>query len=301
LAQAEDIFSVNFSNESSGYLCWDRSSYLKAEQATETVIDPMTNITETSAREIWLSLLRNDNGTPKQSSISADTDSNRWSVYLVRSISAERITEDQKAEIFADIAKEKQEAENRAKAEALAAQKQKAVDYANDLVAYKKTMLTKTVVPQELFEFIMGYNPSEKQGGRYATTNVNFYEIMVFCNKMSELLELTPVYSIKGSTDTSSWGEIPTSINADWDKYKYNKKANGFKLSEIAIRSDANIYIDEVDRTGLVKELGIHRSPTEQEVIMQKTISIVTSQDIPKKIGNDEKSKKYSFRIIRNK
>ena len=301
LAQAEDIFSVNFSNESSGYLCWDRSSYLKAEQATETVIDPMTNITETSAREIWLSLLRNDNGTPKQSSISADTDSNRWSVYLVRSISAERITEDQKAEIFADIAKEKQEAENRAKAEALAAQKQKAVDYANDLVAYKKTMLTKTVVPQELFEFIMGYNPSEKQGGRYATTNVNFYEIMVFCNKMSELLELTPVYSIKGSTDTSSWGEIPTSINADWDKYKYNKKANGFKLSEIAIRSDANIYIDEVDRTGLVKELGIHRSPTEQEVIMQKTISIVTSQDFLKKIGNDEKSKKYSFRIIRNK
>ena len=118
---------------------------------------------------------------------------------------------------------------------------------------------------------------------------------------MSELLELTPVYSIKGSTDTSSWGEIPTSINADWDKYKYNKKANGFKLSEISIRSDANIYIDEVDRTGLVKELGIHRSPTEQEVIMQKTISIVTSQDILKKIGNDEKSKKYSFRIIRNK
>ena len=85
-------------------------------------------------------------------------------------------------------------------------------------------MITKTVVPQEIFEFIMGYNPSEKQGGRYATTNVNFYEIMVFCNKMSELLELTPVYSIKGSTDTSSWGEIPTSINADWDKYKYNKK-----------------------------------------------------------------------------
>ena len=121
----------------------------------------MTNITETSAREIWLSLLRNDNGTPKQSSISADTDSNRWSVYLVRSISAERITEEQKAEILADIAKEKQEAENRAKAEALAAQKQKAVDYANDLVAYKKTMITKTVVPQELFEFIMGYNPSD--------------------------------------------------------------------------------------------------------------------------------------------
>ena len=302
LAQAEDIFSVNFSNKSSGYLCWDRDSDLKAEQATATVIDPMTNITETSAREVWLSLLENDYGTPPgKSRISADTDSNYGSVYLVRSIPAERITEEQKAEIFADIAKKKQEAEDKAKAEALAAQKQKAVDYANDLVvAYEKSMITKTVVPQEIFEFIMGYNPSEKQGGRYATTNVNFYEIMVFCNKMSELLELTPVYSIKGSTDTSSWGEIPTSINADWDKYKYNKKANGFKLSDIAIRSDAN-YIDEVDRTGLTKKLGIHLSPTEQEVFMHKTISILTSQDIPKKLGNDEKSKKYSFRIMRNK
>ena len=296
LAQAEDIFSVNFSNEISGYLCWDRESDLKAEQATETVIDPMTNITKTSAREVRLSLLCNDNG---QGSTSPYADR---SVYLVRSIPAERITEEQKAEIFADIAKKKQEAEDKAKAEALAAQKQKTVDYANDLVvAYEKSMITKTVVPQEIFEFIMGYNPSEKQGGRYATTNVNFYEIMVFCNKMSELLELTPVYSIKGSTDTSSWGEIPTSINADWDKYKYNKKANGFKLSDIAIRSDAN-YIDEVDRTGLTKKLGIHCSPTgQQEVFMHKTISILTSQDIPKKLGNDEKSKKYSFRIMRNK
>lgn len=295
LAQAEDIFSVNFSNEISGYLCWDRESDLKAEQATETVIDPMTNITKTSAREVRLSLLCNDNG---QGSTSPYADR---SVYLVRSIPAERITEEQKAEIFADIAKKKQEAEDKAKAEALAAQKQKTVDYANDLVvAYEKSMITKTVVPQEIFEFIMGYNPSEKQGGRYATTNVNFYEIMAFCNKMSELLELTPVYSIKGSTDTSSWGEIPTSINADWDKYKYNKKANGFKLSDIAIRSDAN-YIDEVDRTGLTKKLGIHLSPTEQEVFMHKTISILTSQDIPKKLGNDEKSKKYSFRIMRNK
>lgn len=301
LAQAKDIFSFNLSNEIYGYLCWDRESDLKAEQATETVIDPMTNITKTSARNVWLSYLRNDKGTPRQSNMTLNPDSKDDSVYLVRSIPAERITEEQKAEIFADIAKKKQEAENRAKAEALAAQKQKAVDYANDLVvAYEKSMITKTVVPQEIFEFIMGYNPSEKQGGRYATTNVNFYEIMVFCNKMSELLELTPVYSIKGSTDTNSWGEIPTSINADWDKYKYNKKANGFKLSDIAIGSDAN-YIDEVDRTGLTKKLGIHLSPTEQEVFMHKTISILTSQDIPKKLGNDEKSKKYSFRIMRNK
>ncbi len=162
-------------------------------------------------------------------------------------------------------------------------------------------MLAKTVVPQDVFEFIMGNNPSKKQGGRYAVTNVSFYEIMVFCNKMSELLGLTPVYSVKGSTDTNSWGEIPTSSNADWDKYKFDKKANGFKLSELAVGS-CRLYIDEVDKTEIVNNIGIRRSPTEQqEAIMKKTISFVTSQNIPEKIGNEEKSKKYSFRIMRNK
>ena len=117
---------------------------------------------------------------------------------------------------------------------------------------------------------------------------------------MSELLGLTPVYSIKGSTDTNSWGETPTSINADWDKYKSDKKANGFKLSELAVRSD-NSYVDEVDKTKMVDDIGIRRSPTEHEAIMKKTISFVTSQNIPEKIGNEEKSKKYSFRIMRNK
>ncbi len=138
LAQAKDIFSVNLSNEISGYLCWDRRSYLELEKATETVVDPITNQTDTSEREVWLSLLSNHDGTPANSGIMADVDSNRWSVYFVRSVPAERITEEQKAEIFANIAKAKQEAEDKAKAEALAAQKQKAVDYATDLVAYKK-------------------------------------------------------------------------------------------------------------------------------------------------------------------
>ncbi|MBR0494787.1 MAG: hypothetical protein IJJ71_01260 [Treponema sp.] len=298
LAQAKDIFSVNLSNEISGYLCWDRRSNLELEKATETVVDPITNQTDTSEREVWLSLLRNNDGTPANSG--TEVDSNCWSVYFVRSVPAERITEEQKAEIFANIAKAKQEAEDKEKAEALAAQKQKAVAYANDLVTYKKTMVAKTVVPQEVFEFIMGYNPSEKKGERYAATNVNFYEIMVFCNKMSELAGLTPVYAIKDTTDTNSWGKIPTSSNADWDKYKFDKKANGFKLSEIAVRSDRS-YIDEVDRTELINNVGVRRAPTDEEAIMKKEISYITSQNIPERIGNGTKSGKYSFRIMRNK
>lgn len=294
----------NSKTANSTYWCWD---WYADEKSDKPMVDPLGPASGTE--RITLELEANSHNYLHY--YNYPTSDSGKIIRLVRSIPSERITEAERNEIVANALKQiaeaeakakaaAEEAEKKAKAEALAAQKQKAVDYATDLVAYKKTMLAKTVVPQDVFEFIMGYNPSKKQGGRYAVTNVSFYEIMVFCNKMSELLGLTPVYSIKGSTDTNSWGETPTSINADWDKYKSDKKANGFKLSELAVRSD-NSYVDEVDKTKMVDDIGIRRSPTEHEAIMKKTISFVTSQNIPEKIGNEEKSKKYSFRIMRNK
>lgn len=293
-----DFENIEISGYGNGsHWCWDWYEKTDSEDAAVDPVGP-----ETGTRRCRGIHYSSDPSSESGGSI----------VRLVRTISSERISEEEKQEIIlqakirkaeaeAAAAKAKAEAEAKAKAERLAAQKQKTLDYADDLVAYKKTMLAKTVVPQEVFEFIMGYNPSERHGERYAVTNVNFYEIMVFCNKLSEIAGLTPVYSIKGSTDTNSWGEIPTSINADWDKYKADKKSDGFKLSELAVRS-CSLYIDEVDNTEIVNDIGIRRSPTkQQEAIMKKTISFITSQNIPEKIGNEKKSEKYSFRIMRNK
>lgn len=41
--------------------------------------------------------------------------------------------------------------------------------------------------------------------------SVVWYHTLVFCNRLSEMENLTPVYSIDGSTDPDEWGRVPTS------------------------------------------------------------------------------------------
>lgn len=60
--------------------------------------------------------------------------------------------------------------------------------------------------------------------------NISWYEALVFCNKLSMLSNLTPVYSINGKTDPAAWGAVPTGRNAAWDKVTVNWDANGYRL-----------------------------------------------------------------------
>jgi formylglycine-generating enzyme required for sulfatase activity len=64
---------------------------------------------------------------------------------------------------------------------------------------------------------------------------VNWYHALVFCNKLSMLERLTPVYTINGSTDPAVWiaaneGAVPTASNADWDAATANWSATGYRL-----------------------------------------------------------------------
>ncbi len=60
---------------------------------------------------------------------------------------------------------------------------------------------------------------------------VNWYHAIVFCNKLSMLEGLTPVYSINASTDPARWGTIPTQDRrATWDAVTANWSANGYRL-----------------------------------------------------------------------
>ncbi|MBN2655932.1 MAG: SUMF1/EgtB/PvdO family nonheme iron enzyme [Spirochaetales bacterium] len=59
---------------------------------------------------------------------------------------------------------------------------------------------------------------------------VNWYHAMVFCNKLSEADGLTPVYSINGTSNTTSWGAIPTTSKATWDGAVADWSANGYRL-----------------------------------------------------------------------
>lgn len=64
---------------------------------------------------------------------------------------------------------------------------------------------------------------------------VNWYHTLVFCNKLSMLEDLVPVYSIKGSTDPADWGDIPLGDSdsvaiAAWDAVAADWSASGFRL-----------------------------------------------------------------------
>lgn len=98
--------------------------------------------------------------------------------------------------------------------------------------------ISPTEITQELYTAVMGKNPSwhswdpapgENQNKR-PVDSVSFYDTLVFCNKLSIMEGLEPVYSIKGSKNTAAWGEIPKDPNSDWDSVVADANANGFRL-----------------------------------------------------------------------
>ena len=93
-------------------------------------------------------------------------------------------------------------------------------------------------VTQQLYSAVMGSNPS------YFTSNVatgetqelrpveqvSWYDAVVFCNRLSELMRLEPVYSKGGTTDTSGWGEVPASSDEGWNAITCDFTKSGYRL-----------------------------------------------------------------------
>jgi len=59
---------------------------------------------------------------------------------------------------------------------------------------------------------------------------VNWYGALVYCNKLSIKENLTPCYSIDGSTNPNDWGEVPISSDVTWDAATCDFEANGYRL-----------------------------------------------------------------------
>jgi Uncharacterized conserved protein len=71
---------------------------------------------------------------------------------------------------------------------------------------------------------------SRSPGSNYPAQNLSWYQCLVFCNDLSILEGLTPVYSINGSTTPSAWGTLPTSENATWNAVTASATATGYRL-----------------------------------------------------------------------
>lgn len=82
-------------------------------------------------------------------------------------------------------------------------------------------------------------------GDNYPVYYVSWYATLVYCNKRSISEGLIPCYTISGSTDPTTWGNIPTNQNSTWNAAVCNFNSNGYRLPTEAEREYAAQYNDE--------------------------------------------------------
>ena len=83
--------------------------------------------------------------------------------------------------------------------------------------------MLKTEVTQNLYQAVMGENPSKFKGIDNPVEMVSWYDAIIFCNKLSERCGCNPVYAVDGNTNIAEWGYKP-------DEVTQNESANGFRL-----------------------------------------------------------------------
>jgi cysteine-rich repeat protein len=74
-------------------------------------------------------------------------------------------------------------------------------------------------------------NVTYSSGSSDPVQMVSWYDAIAFCNKLSLLEGLTPVYAVSGvDFATLTYAQIPTSGNATWNAATVNWAANGYRL-----------------------------------------------------------------------
>ena len=83
---------------------------------------------------------------------------------------------------------------------------------------------------QGLYESVMGTNPSRFKGSNLPVEQVSWCDVVLFCNKLSEMEGLEPVYDIpEGLEDAIQNGDDDTEDGLS-KKVKWNHNANGYRL-----------------------------------------------------------------------
>ena len=96
-------------------------------------------------------------------------------------------------------------------------------------------------VTQAEYKAIMGTWPDEGTtdvdygvGDLYPVYYVSWFDTLVYCNERSMKENLTPCYTINGSTDPNDWGAVPKTDSdanfSDWFNATCDFQANGYRL-----------------------------------------------------------------------
>ena len=102
----------------------------------------------------------------------------------------------------------------------------------------KPFLLGETEVTQELFEIVMGFNPSKHQGEGYPNSNkspvekVTWYDALIFCEKLSKKLGKKPYYNVSEITNEEDRFWKPPRIRPSvvGATVKIDPTADGFRL-----------------------------------------------------------------------
>ena len=91
-----------------------------------------------------------------------------------------------------------------------------------------------TEVTQELYETVMGENPSEFKGEKnLPVENVSWVDAVAFCNELSVKEGLKPCYSYKENTNAAQWG-LDNNEMSDWSENKWKKFNKNFACDTTA-------------------------------------------------------------------
>jgi len=98
--------------------------------------------------------------------------------------------------------------------------------------------MTRFPVTQWQWVEVMGSNPVPSDSVHYGrwrpVVNVNWFDAIVFANRLSIMEGLSPAYRIGGSTNSDDWGEAPTGANSPnldaWNAVEMVAGSNGWRL-----------------------------------------------------------------------
>lgn len=87
-------------------------------------------------------------------------------------------------------------------------------------------------ITQAQYRNVMWTNPASQrgEGDKFPVYNLNWFNCLEFCNRLSIREGLTPVYSIEGSTDPDDWGDTPKNSYGTWSSALMDMDANGYRL-----------------------------------------------------------------------
>ncbi len=105
---------------------------------------------------------------------------------------------------------------------------------ATNLSTISAFLMSREEVSRALFAVVMGVDPGTSGNSndkRAPVETVSWYHAVAFCNKLSLLEGLEPVYTVAGvDFSTLTFAEVPTVIDATWDAVTADWNATGYRL-----------------------------------------------------------------------